>query len=489
VSQRKAVDDRFGSSPAGLPANPKRSAPEPDLAPLVLDLDAALPEGLAWELGLFAVRRRPSSLPSILVRALRGRWTGQTASREIAADDAGRIRLDPVWWAAALQARAEGRPVILLTAEHAELAERLRRAHPFMSDIVVVPGCDAVAGLARTAAVRARCRTGFVVLDASRASGPWARAGVPYRPLEPLPAVSSGPASRAGVWIRALRLHQWAKNLLVFVPLVLAGQALDPSSWGQAMLAFVAFGLAASSTYLLNDLHDLGPDRAHPSKRHRPLASGRLTIPHALAASGLGLIACGGLALAAGPAGLATIAAYLALSLAYTFAIKRQMVVDVVTLAMLFSLRLVGGIAFCGVASSAWLLAFSMFVFTSLAFGKRFIEIEQMARAGLTEVAGRGYRSQDAPVVLALGAAASAGAVLILSLFIVEASARTTFYVHPELLWAAPVALFVWLGRIWMLCGRGELRDDPVEFALTDRASYGLGLVVVASFTLACLAI
>ena len=286
-----------------------------------------------------------------------------------------------------------------------------------------------------------------------------------------------------------MRLHQWAKNGLVFVPPILAGLALDPGAWLHAAVAFLAFGLAASSTYLLNDLHDLAHDRAHRSKRHRPLASGALPIPHALGAAVLGLAACAWLASLGGPAGLATIAAYLGLTLAYTFAIKRHMVVDTVTLAALFTLRLVGGIAFCGVAGSAWLLAFSMFVFTSLALGKRFVEIDALARGGQTRVAGRGYTVQDGPAVLALGAATSTAAVMILSLYIFEAPARAAFYVHPELLWAAPVALFLWLGRIWILCGRGALRDDPVEFALTDRPSLWLGLVILASFALACVRI
>jgi 4-hydroxybenzoate polyprenyltransferase len=289
------------------------------------------------------------------------------------------------------------------------------------------------------------------------------------------------------LWARAARLHQWVKNLLIFVPLVLAGEALNASAWATAAAGFLAFGLVASATYLLNDLHDLADDRAHPSKCHRPLASGALAIRQALVAAVLGL--CGGLALAggvAGSTGLVLLAGYIAATLAYTFCLKKQPVIETVTLAGLFTWRLVAGIYLVGVAASPWLLIFSMFVFGSLALAKRYVEISRLAVRGLTKVQGRGYVAADGPAVLALGTGSGMAAVLVFVLYLTEAALRHAFYVSPERLWIAPVALFIWLARIWLLCGRGELNDDPVEFATSDAPSIGLGLAILASFALAC---
>ncbi len=449
--------------------------------PLVVDLDRALPEGVAWEIALAALRARPGRIGSIAWAVVRG----EGATARLLADvpeAATSVPLAAPLRDALARGAHEGRRVVLLTARHAPLAEALTQAHASIAAVVTVAQDDPFADLSRLAAIRQSCPTGFVVLPDEDA--PWARSAAS---LPPQDVPVARPKSRLRIWARALRLHQWAKNLLVFVPPVLAGQAWSGAAWLTAACAFLAFGLTASATYLLNDLHDLDHDRAHRSKRNRPLAAGRLAIPHALAAAGLGLGVAGGLATLVGPAGMATLAAYLGLTLAYTFGIKRLVVLDAVTLAGLFTLRLVGGIAFCGVAGSAWLLAFSMVVFSGLALAKRFVEIEALKASGTHIIAGRGYTSQDGPAVLALGAGASTSAVLILSLYIVETSARNPFYAQPDWLWAAPVALFVWLGRVWILCGRGALRDDPVEFALSDRPSLALGLVILSSFALACL--
>lgn len=487
MNGRVAAERRFDGVDLVPAADGASAQPVPrPLLPLVVDLDAGVRrKGLGWELVLAGARARPGALPALTAAAWQGRAALEETACGIAGLDVGSLPLAPSCRAALRQAEGEERPVVLLTGRHAPIAQALADRHTIVSEVIVAAGGDDVAELARAAALRRRCPAGFVALAASGANALWARTAPGYA-LTDAPETRPDRPSALRLWTKALRLHQWAKNGLVFVPPMLAGHALDPASWLIAAVAFLAFGLAASSTYLLNDLHDLGPDRAHRSKRHRPLASGALPIPHALAAACLGLAGCLGLASLGGPAGVATIAAYLGLTLAYTFAIKRYMVVDTVALAGLFTLRLVGGIAFCAVAGSAWLLAFSMFVFTSLALAKRFVEIEALGRAGLARVAGRGYTVQDGPAVLALGAGASTAAVLILSLYIVEATARAAFYVHPELLWAAPVALFLWLGRVWILCGRGALRDDPVEFALSDRPSLALGLVILASFALAC---
>jgi 4-hydroxybenzoate polyprenyltransferase len=464
---------------------------EPPL-PLIIDLDAAITSrALGWEIALCVLRRHPAAAFAVARSAFRGR---DALEREACARedvDFGALPLDASALSAARQAAAEGRPVVLLTSRHEALAHRLRQAHPSVSEVIAAADGDDVAELSRTAAVRSRCPAGFVVLPDQVGRAPWSRTASPYLPASAAAIAPDDPTrpSMGRTWAKAARLHQWSKNLLVFVPLFLAGQALDPHAWIMAAAGFLAFGLVASATYLMNDLHDLPHDRAHWSKRHRPLAAGRLTIPHALAAIAALIMLGTSLASVGGLWGLGTLAAYLVLTTAYTFLIKRYAVLDAVTLAALFTLRLVAGIAFCGVAGSPWLLALSMFVFTSLALAKRSVEIGQLAQNNLTSISGRGYAVVDAPVVLSLGAATSTAAVLIFALYVFEAAARHAFYVNPDILWAAPVALFLWLGRIWMLCGRGALRDDPVEFAVTDKVSIALGIVVFASFALACVRI
>ena len=272
------------------------------------------------------------------------------------------------------------------------------------------------------------------------------------------------------------------------MPLVLGGAALNPAAWLGALAGFLALGLVASGTYLLNDLHDLPDDRRHASKRRRPLASGALPLRHAALGAPLGIAA--GFALAGfvlGSPGLALVTAYLAGTLAYTFALKRQPIVDAAALACLFTLRLAAGIVVAGVAASAWLLVFSMFLFTSLAFAKRHTEIARLAAGGRERAAGRGYVVADGPVVLALGVASGTGAVFIFVIYLIEEVARRGFYDHPAWLWLAPMALFLWLGRIWLLCGRKELDDDPVAFAVKDTPSLALAAAMAGSVALAWL--
>jgi 4-hydroxybenzoate polyprenyltransferase len=286
---------------------------------------------------------------------------------------------------------------------------------------------------------------------------------------------------------KGLRLHQWAKNVLVFIPLILGGRAMDPDAWLSAALGFVALGLAASATYLINDLWDLPSDRRHWSKRQRPLASGDLSIRTGILLSIVGLVA--GLAMTAliSPSAFAALSLYVALTLSYSFYLKRIPLLDIFMLASLFTIRLGLGVVLVNVMVSPWLLVFSMFVFLSLSSAKRYTEIARMAERGLTSVHGRGYQVVDSPLVLGLGLASALGAVLIMILYLIEDAFPRHFYTSPGFLWAVPPILFLFLGRIWLLCQRGELHDDPVAFALKDRACLGLGVLSAAAFVCAAL--
>lgn len=296
--------------------------------------------------------------------------------------------------------------------------------------------------------------------------------------------------SQAGgtrTWIKALRLYQWLKNLLVFVPLAASHRILDLTSTLDAAAAFLAFGLCASGVYLLNDLLDLAPDRQHPRKRKRPFAAGTLPILHGLVAAPLLTIAGISLALWVNPIFAGVLLLYYVMTLAYSFKFKRIVMVDVVLLAALYTIRIVGGAAAIGSALSFWLLAFSMFVFLSLALLKRYTELDAAATAGKKGASGRGYSTTDLPLIQSLGTSAGYIAILVLALYI-NSPESLKLYHRPEFLWLLCPLLLYWISRTWMIAHRGHMHDDPIVFAARDRASQIVGavaLVVVIAATYA----
>jgi len=285
--------------------------------------------------------------------------------------------------------------------------------------------------------------------------------------------------------VESLRLHQWAKNLLVFVPLVLAGKSESLEAWTSCLLGFVALGVLASSTYVANDLWDIKSDRLHWSKRERPLARGDLPISVARLVVPLGVTLSLAIAIAIDRGAIWTLLVYAALTLAYSAGLKRVPILDVFLLAVLFTLRLVYGIQLAAVTPSPWLLVFSMFIFTSLSLAKRQIEVGRNGALGRNHVNGRGYVAKDAPLLFGLGLATAAGAVLIMVLYLIHEAFGATFYRSPVVLWCLPAILFLWIGRIWLLVGRDEIDDDPLWFALRDNVSLVLGAAMAAAFLVA----
>lgn len=281
-----------------------------------------------------------------------------------------------------------------------------------------------------------------------------------------LPAPDAGFAA----WLRALRVHQWLKNVLVFVPLLASHRMFEPMAASQTAVAFMAFSLCASGVYLLNDLLDLASDRRHPRKRMRPFAAGALPLLHGMLAVPVLSAFAFALALWVSPLFAAALGLYLLLTLAYTLYLKRIVMMDVMVLAALYTLRIVAGTLAIGAALSFWLLAFSMFLFLSLAMLKRYTELLTVQAQGDAQSAGRDYRVDDLPLVQSLGAASGYLAVLVLALYI-NSTASELLYRHPQLLWLLCPVLLYWIGRAWMIAHRGLMRDDPVVFAATDRAS------------------
>ncbi len=288
-------------------------------------------------------------------------------------------------------------------------------------------------------------------------------------------AASPGSPGRNAVLpapLRALRPHQWAKNLLVFLPLVGAHRLGDRAALQDALLAFVAFDLVASAAYVVNDLRDVEADRAHPEKRHRPFAAGALAPWHGAAL--VGLLLAGAAALAALLPGTFALllAGYLVASLAYSFGLKRQVALDVLLLAGLYTARMFAGGFATGVPVSEWLASFAMFLFLSLAFAKRASELVRSERA----LPGRGYRPEDAQVVFSMGIAAGYLSVLVLALYVSSQDVRR-LYARPAWLWGLCPLLLYWVSRLWVRARRGEVHHDPLIFALRDPVTWAVGAV------------
>lgn len=282
----------------------------------------------------------------------------------------------------------------------------------------------------------------------------------------------------------ALRPHQWSKNLLLAVP-ALVGQAwLQPGVITQVCLAIVAFSLVASGTYLLNDLLDLEADRAHPDKRQRPFADGRLKPLWGQVGGPLLVgLGCGLAVLTLNRDTVILLLIYVLATAAYTLWLKRVLLVDVILLAGLYSLRLLAGGAAAGVEVSSWLLAFSMFLFLSLALAKRLIELEAAPNVDSATETARAYRPRDRDAFAAMGPAAGMLSILVLALYVSSEPIRSR-YAEPDALWLLCPLLLYWILRVWFLALRGELHHDPVVFALRDRASYGVlaGMLAVVYF-------
>lgn len=306
--------------------------------------------------------------------------------------------------------------------------------------------------------------------------------------LQVLEGAGAGADSRSTVrsaraLVKALRPHQWSKNLLIFVPLFAAHQVLGEGKLLQCAQAFVAFCFLASSAYLINDAVDVPADRHHKSKKNRPIAAGDLGLIAAVLVA-LGLLG-GGIFLAATLNQLFLWAAliYLVSTLFYSFFLKRVAILDTLTLAGLYTLRILAGHAATGVKLSFWLLSFSGFLFLSLALVKRYTELLDMGQAaGKSVLRGRGYAAEDKIQVLALGVSSGQISVLIL-MFYLNSKEVIELYHTPYLIYGVCPILLFWICRIWLLAGRGEVNQDPIVFALKDRVSYLLGaLVAVIAF-------
>jgi len=469
--------------------------------PLVVDLDGTLLRSdLLMETAMAFVRSQPLKVFKLLGWLLKGKAALKEGLALETQIDVSVLPYDPQIIELITAEKATGRMIVLATASHVSLAERIAE-HLQLFDLVLASNANRnLSGQnKRDLLVAHYGEGGFDYIGNSKDDLPIWKVSRQAYVVNPDPGVEGRvkamtqvePTLRTNTaslrdWRRAMRLHQWLKNALIFVPLLASHRFTQFDLMRDGVFAFFCFGLCASSVYILNDLLDLCDDRHHKSKCNRPFASGRLSIKAGLVAVPTLLLAAFGAALLLLPWQFcAVMAAYYGLTLAYSLQLKRLMAVDVIVLAMLYTSRIIAGVAAFNLTLTFWILAFSMFIFLSLAMVKRYAELRDARVREVTTMArGRGYYPGDLDMIASLGASSGYLAVMVLALYIQDAK-TTALYVTPHVIWLACPLLLFWVTRVWMLTHRGQMNEDPVVFAIRDRTSQLIGAVFLLMFWIA----
>jgi 4-hydroxybenzoate polyprenyltransferase len=468
--------------------------PEPmDTVPLAVDLDGTLvTTDTLFESALSLIRRDAFSLLWFVVWAIRGKAV-------LKSEIAGWFRLNvenlpyrPALLEYLRSERARGRKIVLATAAHESIAYSVATHLNLFDEVLAstatvnlrgsrkrdalvkrfgVRGFDYIGDSQTDIPVWAACRTGHVAGQLRALPGTVVAAGT--REGESFPAQ---PATLR-TWVRAMRVYQWVKNLLVFVPALL-NHHVDWEILRTQALTFLGFSLIASGTYIANDLFDLDADRRHPRKCRRPLASGELSIAQGIWAAVLLPLAGLLLGLAVGWPLVACLLAYLFLSSLYSSFLKGKPVIDVIALAVLYTLRLYTGGLVTQAYISPWLFQFSIFFFLSLAFLKRYSELRRVRHKLQMEASGRSYRPPDLSIISQAGLGSGLLAGLVLALY-VNGREIERLYPRPEMLWGICPLFIYWITRAWLIAHRGNMHDDPVLFAFRDRVSYIAGGLIL----------
>lgn len=465
--------------------------------PLVVDIDGTL---LKTDLLFESIAAMLIQQPLAALRVPSWIYLGRAHLKARLADgvalDLDHMPLDPEVMAFVTTEKESGRRIFLASASDTRFIEALARRIGAESRVFASDGIrNLKAGEMRNALVAAFGERGFDYIGNSRDDRPiWESARKVYvaqlgrrNPTHEAHEVISRRRGKLAAAVSSLRLHQWAKNLLLFAPLVLGGAVGNLTAVITTVLAFLAFGILASASYLLNDIVDVGSDRKHSKKRRRALASGDLLLTEgaflAFGGCAIGLLIGASIGLGV----FLALLGYLVLTLAYSLWLKRVPILDAVMLASLYTWRLLTGIITAGVMLSPWLLVFSFAFFLSLSLVKRIAEIGSASLTNGRFIPGRGYQVADGPFVMCLGVAAGMSSVLIFVLYLIDGAFRAAHFNSPQLLWGCPVVLLLWLCRVWLLASRGELSEDPVAFAVRDRVSLCLGAVGAIQVTLAIL--
>ncbi len=470
--------------------------------PLVVDLDGTLLKtDLLVESANDVLAHNPLKIGPMMLWLRQGRHMLKANLARDCKIDAATLPYNKAIVAWLHQQKALGRTIILATASHKSLADQVAAHLGLFNEVLATESDINLKGARKRDALVSRFgEQGFDYVGNDRIDIPvWQAARHAYvvstSPGLIAEAQSLGnvaevfPTEQPPVMpalFKALRPHQWLKNLLVFVPLLAAHQFTDGKSFFNALLAFLIFGLTASSVYVLNDLIDVADDRHHHRKRNRPFAGGNLSLLVGWSVwPGLILVAFVIAFMALPLAFVGVLAIYCVLTLGYSLRLKQSAMIDVLMLAGLYTIRIVAGAAAITVPVSFWLLTFSMFIFLSLAFIKRFSELK-VARNNNFEgnIRGRGYVHQDLELVSSMGSSAGYLAVLVLALYIHDAH-TANLYAMPQLIWLACPLLLYWISRAWLIAHRGQMHDDPIVFAIKDKTSWVVGICFIGIFGLA----
>lgn len=462
--------------------------------PLCVDLDGTLINtDLLMESLLLLIKRNPLYIFCLPFWLLQGRAAlkeniAQRVSLKPALLPYNRKFLDWI-----KQEKESGRSVWLCTGSYQRLAEEVAKHLDIFDGVVATTKAENFTGKTKAQGLVNRFGAqGFaycgnekkdipvwqvsheaVVVNASKSLEESVRKIVPVNIVFPHEG-----KSRTRPLLKALRLPQWAKNILVFVPLITAHHMTDIESLEKTTLAFLSFCFCASAVYLLNDMLDLEADRQHPTKSARPFASGKLPLAAGFILMPVLLIASFLLAMSLPPEFLLTLAGYYLLTTLYSFYLKRLPLVDTLCLACLYTLRIIAGAAATGIPPSFWLLLFSMFFFLSLAWVKRCAELDEIVRNQKGSAAGRGYTVEDLLLVKMFGITAGYLSVLVLALYI-NSPGVAELYRHPQIIWLLCPLILFWIGRIWLKTHHGKMHHDPVIFALKDKTSFITGLLAL----------
>jgi 4-hydroxybenzoate polyprenyltransferase/phosphoserine phosphatase len=468
--------------------------------PLIVDMDGALIRtDVTFEALAAGLFKRPFSTLVACALLLRGRAYFKRRITEIAALDVSDLPLRDDFIAHLDAERARGRILHLVSGSDHEIVQQVAARVALFESATGSANGRNLKGSEKAKYLRETFAAGFVYAGDSPADlNVWRHAqgailagaspGVARRArsMSPVEAEFSDTRTPMRHWRKALRLHQWSKNLLIFAPLLLSGEFMQLDELIRCALGFLLLSLAASGSYIINDLSDLAADRNHATKRARPFASGALSVAHGLAMGPLLIALALGAASLLAPMFAIALGAYIATTVAYSLRLKTIPMLDVVILGWLYTLRLIMGSVLLGTAFSPWLLTFAMVFFSAMSLAKRHVETSAIGAKGA--IAGRGYHAEDAPLTMAFGVSGSVAATLILVLYLVDEAFPSSVYSSPGWLWAAPVLVTLWSMRIWLLAHRGELDADPVTFAVRDPISLALGAVLAGAFALAVFA-
>jgi len=453
-----------------------------DLSPLYVDLDGTfIKTDMLWESFLVALKARPTVIFLCFFWLTKGIAYLKFQLANFAEVSVELLPLNTDFYDYLLEQKKKNRKIILATASNEKYAKKICEQYDVFDSYISSCEKNNLKGNAKLRAIRSETDAfayagnstqDFVLFEHAEEShlvNPTRRARRLAKKKN-VTAVFDHEKKVVKAWAKQLRVHQWLKNLLVFVPLFVSGSFTSSGLVLNTILGFLSFSFLASATYIINDLLDLESDRSHPRKHKRPLASGLISIAVAKICAFSLLVLAFAIASVLSPLFGVVLFAYLVLTLSYSFKLKQYFGIDVITLASLYTIRVIAGASLLGITVSFWLLAFSMFVFFSLALVKRCAEVRSLEDQGKSLISGRDYGTGDYPILVGFGTASATLSVLTFC-FYINNNAVTNQYQEPDILWLAMPALCYWLLRVWIKTHRGEMHDDPIVFSIRDRGS------------------